>query len=99
MPRASAAISPCLRPEAAASTTAACVARWTCRDVADIPATGAIPMRSTPFRRRLPPSLLITALLLSPVLAAHERPAGSINDEIRADMADARRAEVGRAHV
>lgn len=48
-------------------------------------------MRSTPFRRRLPPSLLIAALLLPPVVAAHERPAASINDEIRADMADARR--------
>lgn len=48
-------------------------------------------MRNTPLQRYLPPALLIAALLSAPALSANERPAGSINDGIRADMADARR--------
>src|SRR5690606_40265258 len=39
----------------------------------------------------LPLALLAATLLPAPALLANERPAGSINDEIRADMADARR--------
>jgi len=48
-------------------------------------------MRNIPLRRALPPTLLIAVLLAASAATANERPAGSINDEIRADMADARR--------
>ena len=48
-------------------------------------------MRKIALHRFLPLALLIATLLPAPGLLANERPAGSINDEIRADMADARR--------
>lgn len=48
-------------------------------------------MRNIPLRRALQPALLVAALLSAPVFSANEGPAGSINDGIRADMADARR--------
>ncbi|MGY1409161.1 MULTISPECIES: hypothetical protein [unclassified Luteimonas] len=48
-------------------------------------------MHNIPLRRGLRPVLLAAALLLSPTVFANEPPPGSINDEIRADMADARR--------
>lgn len=48
-------------------------------------------MRTIPLHRSLPASLLIAALLLSPVANADQRATPGINDGIRADMADARR--------
>ena len=48
-------------------------------------------MAKTPFALLLSPALLIATLLSGPALSADVPPAGSIDDQIRTDMDDARR--------